>query len=194
MPKESLDEREFELINIVGAQIGINQRNLSRHMDLSLGAINMLIRRLIAKGYIRIEQLNQRKVKYILTPKGFAEKMRKSIKYTVKTLHSISLIKDRLQKIILKLYEEGERHFVIFGESDLAVLVEKVCNEMPSNDYVISYVTEFPKDRMKGTVIICKENVDTAGQSINNRIDLIQELAKDNNFISANIKRELQGV
>ena len=87
MHKETLDEREFELVNIVGGQLSTNQRDLSLHMDLSLGTINMLLRRLVAKGYIRIEQLNQRKVKYILTPKGFSEKMRKSVKYTVKTLN-----------------------------------------------------------------------------------------------------------
>lgn len=72
-----LDEREFELINIVGAELGANQRDLSRRLNLSLGMTNMLVRRLITKGYIRIRQFNKKKVEYILTPRGFAEKMRK---------------------------------------------------------------------------------------------------------------------
>ena len=97
MPTETLDEREFELINIIGAQIATNQRDLSHHMDLSLGMINMLIRRLITKGYIRTKQLNQKKVEYLLTPKGFSEKTRKSIKYTIKTLNSITAIKDSMR-------------------------------------------------------------------------------------------------
>ena len=79
MKKEVLEEREFELVNIIGADLGSNQRDLSRQLDLSLGMTNMLIRRLIAKGFIRIEQLNKRKMRYILTPQGFSEKMRKSI-------------------------------------------------------------------------------------------------------------------
>jgi len=76
MGKEVLDEREFELVNIIGGDLGANQRDLSRQMSLSLGMTNMLIRRLVSKGFIRISQLNKRKVKYILTPKGFAEKSR----------------------------------------------------------------------------------------------------------------------
>jgi len=52
MSQDTLDEREFELINIVGAELSSNQRDLSRHMDLSLGMTNILIRRLISKGYI----------------------------------------------------------------------------------------------------------------------------------------------
>ena len=61
MPPDTLNEREFELVNIIGAELGSNQRDLSRHLDLSLGTTNMLIQRLIAKGYIRIKQLNKRK-------------------------------------------------------------------------------------------------------------------------------------
>ena len=62
MPKDTLNEREFELINIIGSNLGSNQRDLSRQLDLSLGLTNMLIRRLVAKGFIRISQLNKRKV------------------------------------------------------------------------------------------------------------------------------------
>jgi len=45
MPSKPLDEREFELVNIVGAQLAANQRDLSRHMKISLGMTNMLLRR-----------------------------------------------------------------------------------------------------------------------------------------------------
>ena len=33
MPNKLLDEREFELVNIVGAKLGANQRDLSRHHE-----------------------------------------------------------------------------------------------------------------------------------------------------------------
>ena len=49
-----MDEREFELLNILGKELGSNQRDLSQKMELSLGMINMLIRRLIGKGLIYI--------------------------------------------------------------------------------------------------------------------------------------------
>jgi DNA-binding MarR family transcriptional regulator len=52
-----VDEHEFELINIIGTQLAPNQRDLSRQMDLSLGMTNMLIHRLLTKGYIRVRAL-----------------------------------------------------------------------------------------------------------------------------------------
>ena len=121
MPTDNLNEREFELINIIGAELGANQRDLSRQMELSLGMTNMLIRRLINKGYIRIRQLNKKKVEYLLTPKGISEKTSKSIKYTLKTINSISAIKECLKNKLFPLTQEGERCFAILGESDFAI-------------------------------------------------------------------------
>lgn len=180
-----LDEREFELVNIIGAEIASNQRDLSRHMDLSLGMTNMLIKRLISKGYIRIKQLNKRKVEYILTPKGFAEKMKKSVKYTLKTLQSIGLIKEQLRKIVLPLYEKGERHFYILGESDFAHLIEIVLREKQLKDYTINYILEMPEKEVEGVLFICREDVDYKHYK-GLCVDLITVLSENSQFISFN--------
>lgn len=185
MPKDTLDEREFELVNIIGSELDSSQRDLSRLLDLSLGATNMLIRRLIAKGYIRIKQLNQRKVQYILTPKGFAEKMRKSIKYTWKTINSIGTIKKRIGEVISALYEKGERNFFILGESDFALLVDMAFKEMDLKDCHVTFVKEIPRDWTGGVLLICKENVDMQLLKRGNQVDLVHELAHHHSMIDA---------
>ena len=182
MIQDTLNEREFELINIVGAQIANNQRDLSRHMDRSLGTINMLLRRLITKGYIRTRQLNQKKVEYILTSKGFSEKTRKSIKYTLKTISSIGLIKARVKGILLNLYEEGARNFFIVGKSDLSILIEMAAKEIPLKDCSFCILQEIPLTKIEGTLLICKENVGEDDLALNNNVDLIKELAKENHY------------
>ena len=182
MTKDILDEREFELINILGADLGANQRDLSRLMNLSLGMVNMLIRRLLAKGLIRIEQLNKRKVQYILTPRGFSEKMRKSIKYTLKTINSIGLIKARVKEILLNLYENGARDFFVVGESDLCTLIKMVAKEVPLKDCSFYILDEIPQTEIKGVLLICKENVDENSVALHNQVDLIRELAKGNHY------------
>ncbi len=183
MPKDVLDEREFELINIIGAHLGSNQRDLSLQMDLSLGQTNMLIRRLISKGFIRITQLNKKKAKYLLTPKGIMEKMRKSVKYTLNTINSISLIKERIKKIVLKFYEEGERIFIIFGKSDFAMLIEMVLKENGISDCHITYIDKPPSQKMNGVLMICKENIKPVPEA-QQTINLIEALAQDDVFMN----------
>ena len=186
MPTDTLNEREFELVNIIGAELGSNQRDLSRHLDLSLGTTNMLIQRLIAKGYIRIKQLNKRKVEYILTPKGFTEKIRKSFKYTLKTIRSIELIKERVRKLMLQLYEEGERNFIVIGKSDFAHLVEMVLKDANLSGYQITYEDEVPRHEVSGVLLICREDVNSDSGHSTKVFNLVHELAKDDLLVNHN--------
>ncbi len=184
MPSDNLNEREFELVNIVGANLGSDQRHLSRLMDLSLGMTNMLIRRLISKGYIRIRQLNKRKVEYILTPKGFSEKMRKSVKYTLKTINSIGLIKNRVKELALEHYNQGERNFYILGSSDLVTLAEMALKDIQLNDYKIFTLKEIPSGKVDGIIFICQEGVTKKQMNGHKTVDLLHELGKRDELVS----------
>lgn len=185
-----LDEREFELVNIVGSEVASSQRDLSHHMNLSLGQTNMLLRRLITKGYIRISQLDKRKVQYLLTPKGFSEKMQKSIKYTLKTINSISLIKDKIKEKIQLFYEQGERKFIVIGKSDLAMMIDMAIKEMNIKDYSLEHVEGIPQEKIDGVFLICKENVMIDKTIVNHFVDFIHELASDRTFFNSTNSRE----
>ncbi len=180
---DPLNERDFELINIVGGALAANQRDLSRQMKLSLGMTNMLLRRLVTKGYIRISQLNKRKVQYLLTPKGFAEKMQKSVKYTLKTINSIGLIKKQLISILTPLYNEGVRVFYILGESDLASLIEMVARQGFKAPLTIIYIKKIQEAGLDGVVLISVEKVDIPEDGKWRTVNLIKELAKSERFI-----------
>jgi DNA-binding MarR family transcriptional regulator len=177
---DPLNEREFELVNIVGADLAANQRELSRHMNLSLGMTNMLLRRLVTKGYIRIQQLDSRKVGYFLTPKGFAEKMRKSVKYTLKTISSIGLIKKQLLAILGGLYTKGHRKFYILGDSDFAELVESSLIQPQWEKVEVNRIKSL-SEGTDGLVLICREDEDSRKLSGERCVDLIKELASQNN-------------
>lgn len=176
MSNDPLNEHEFELVNIIGAALAANQRDLSRQLNLSLGMTNMLLRRLVTKGYIRIKQLNRRKVEYILTAKGFSEKMRKSIKYTQKTINSIGLIKKRLTDLLKPLYEQGQRYFYVLGESDLAALIEIVLREHCHQANII-YIKNKHEAKPEGIILLCTAEPVEAALPGQQEINLIEQLA-----------------
>ncbi|MGE0268291.1 MAG: winged helix-turn-helix transcriptional regulator [Candidatus Omnitrophota bacterium] len=173
-----MDEREFELVNILGKELGSNQRDLSQKMEISLGMINMLIRRLISKGYIRIEQLNKRNVKYILTPKGISEKMRQSVKYTLNTINSIGLIKDNVKDFLIQLHQQGRRKFYLYCQSDLTFLAETAFQEARLPDSSIHILNALPEHDVDGVLLTGFENIDLNGFNGNNHMDLLKEIAK----------------
>ena len=178
MTPEPLNEREFELINIIGQRLGSNQRDLSQHLNLSLGQTNMLIRRLVAKGFIRISQLNKRKVQYLLTPRGLTEKMRKSVKYTINTINAIGLIKKRVAEILTRLHAQGHRQFYLYGEHDLGALVHIVFNELKLEGAQLIEAKDIASEAMNGVLLIGKEKIPTGDLKTKNHVDLIVEMSK----------------
>jgi len=175
-----LDEKEFELINIIGLKMASNQLDFSRKMNISLGMVNMLIRRLIIKGYIRTSKVKPKRIGYMLTPKGFKEKMNQSAAYTLRTINSISTIKNRIQVLIEDLYQKGERHFLILGDSDLALLTKMAIDEFSRKDCVFSYAKSADHCNVDGVVFICQNNISEKIEG-KNKISLIHELASVQN-------------
>lgn len=57
---------------------GITQREISRRVGVSLGMTNLMIRRMARKAWIKIGSIPGRRVLYALTPRGMAEKVRKT--------------------------------------------------------------------------------------------------------------------
>jgi len=71
MNTSEINERELRVIEEVGADKNLTQRKISHSLGLSLGTTNLILKKLVRKGYIKMRQLNRRKIQYILTPKGF---------------------------------------------------------------------------------------------------------------------------
>ena len=119
-----INERELRVIEEVGKDKNLTQRKISHRLGLSLGATNFVLKKLASKGYIKMRQLNRRKIQYILTPKGFAEKVKKSYRYFLKTIHSLKLMERKIQDLVLTEYQKGKTHFIIFGDGELADIIE----------------------------------------------------------------------
>ena len=64
-----------------------SQRELARKLDISLGLVNSFVKRLAQKGYFKITTIPKNRAKYILTPKGFAEKTRLTYEFIQYSFH-----------------------------------------------------------------------------------------------------------
>jgi len=124
MNSSIIGERELKIIEEISQDKNLTQRKISHKLGLSLGMTNLILKRLANKGYVKVKELDRRKVQYILTPKGFAEKTKKSYQYFLKTIHSLQEMKRRIQHLVLMEYKKGKTHFIILGEGELADIVE----------------------------------------------------------------------
>lgn len=107
---------EFEVLNSVESKDTITQRELARKTGLSLGAVNVLIKRLINKGLLKIEHINAKTIRYILTPKGLMEKARLTYQYIILSYNHISTIESRIEQIVKNKIDSIE--VLLYGEKD----------------------------------------------------------------------------
>jgi predicted transcriptional regulator len=113
-----ITQKEMAIISAIGDQNMSDQRAIAYRAGISLGLTNLLIIRLIKKGYIKTKQLNKRKLHYLLTPKGFSEKARKSYLYTQKSIALIRSIKHRLATMIQERCKMGVIKFTVIGDNE----------------------------------------------------------------------------
>lgn len=122
----NLNSKEFALIENLEAQQ--SQRGLAKAAGLSLGMTNMLLRRLIKKGYVKVVTLNGRTLRYMLTPTGFAEKVKRSYDFLIISLRQLNEVRSRIRDVVAA--EAGHsRPIWVAGQNELAGLAKDVLRE-----------------------------------------------------------------
>lgn len=127
LSKETLlrkeDLHQFRLMEEVEKEGGIvTQRDLARRLNVSLGLTNAFLKRIVRKGYFKITTVPGRTVRYILTPKGFAEKSRLTMEYIRYSLAHYQEIRHRTRLLANVLREKNIQRVAMVGTGELAEL------------------------------------------------------------------------
>jgi DNA-binding MarR family transcriptional regulator len=64
------DDYDRLILEAIASGNRLTQRSLARSMGVALGLTNLLIRRLVAKGYVRVSRAGTRHVRYLMTSAG----------------------------------------------------------------------------------------------------------------------------
>lgn len=105
----------------------VRQRDIAMASGSSLGMTNTVLKRLAQKGLIIIQRLNARNIRYAVTPSGVNEIIRRSYRYLKKTIDSISVWRDLIDRAITSAKHKGFSGIVLCGKSELDFLVEYSC-------------------------------------------------------------------
>ena len=111
--------RTLTLFNTVESRPEINQRQLARELNVSLGLTNTYFQRVLKKGWIRAQQVKPRRWLYFLTPKGALGKSRLSLSYLHRTLNSFRELKSKGDEHLRILSKKGVRGIHLCGDEDL---------------------------------------------------------------------------
>ena len=109
---------EYEVLTHLSENEITTQRQISRGTGLSLGTVNLLLKKMVRKGLVKIERLNARTMRYILTPQGMEEKARLAYRYIRKSYRQIMRINQALDRLLAERTEEGDGKVILCGPAD----------------------------------------------------------------------------
>jgi DNA-binding MarR family transcriptional regulator len=73
--------REMILLEQIENDPNITQASLATQLGVAVGTVNWHIKRMIAKGYVKVKRAERRKLRYIITPEGITFRAHLTIDY-----------------------------------------------------------------------------------------------------------------
>lgn len=140
MPEAS--EKELQILESIYANpTQVRQRDLAKIVGLSLGMTNAILKRLVQKGLLTIRKVNNRNIRYAVSPKGAEAISRKSYRYFKRTIKNVVYYRRAIEQLVLQIKQVGFDGLVLTGTSDLDFIVEHACGR-----YGIGYVRDEGRD------------------------------------------------
>lgn len=93
----------FKVLHLLEAKPQLTQRELSKELGISLGAVNFCLKALIEIGHIKTKNFNQHPRKlaymYLLTPQGLAEKICLTSGFLKRKMDEYHALKKEIQSL-----------------------------------------------------------------------------------------------
>jgi DNA-binding MarR family transcriptional regulator len=122
-------DKEYLLLTEIEANQEISQRELSQKAGLSLGSVNLLLKKMARQGLIKMESIPANRIIYMLTPAGLAEKAFKTMRYIKVHYKVIEETKQRIIDSLSKLHQEYETIYIIQPEDELQDILQQAIHE-----------------------------------------------------------------
>ena len=123
-------QRDLLLLSELDRDGGATQRTLASKLGVALGLTNLYLKRLARKGYIKISTIPRNRIRYLLTPQGFAEKSRLTYQYMQYSLTYYRDMRGRLKDMLSSLEGTQGQRVAICGTGEVAELAYLALREM----------------------------------------------------------------
>lgn len=97
------DEIHYHILKAIEDNPNMSQRELAKHLSVSLGKVNYCLKALIDKGLIKAGNFksnpNKRAYAYLLTPKGISEKAFVTLRFLERKMDEYERIKQEIARL-----------------------------------------------------------------------------------------------
>ena len=98
---------EMNLLEQIENDPNITQASLATQLGVAVGTVNWHLKRMIAKGYVKVKRAERRKLRYIITPEGITFRARLTVDYIEQSFLLYRNIRKRVRELLLEVKLNG---------------------------------------------------------------------------------------
>ena len=151
METQNDNSRELTLLEQVEHDPDVNQSTLATQLGVAVGTVNWHLKRLIAKGYVKVQRAERKKLRYIITPEGIALRARLTVDYIERSFDLYRKTRQRIKEHLDAVQAAGFNRVRVIGEGDVADICRLSCLEQ---GFTVVQDEDAPALELKGWKVI----------------------------------------
>ena len=125
----STSDIQRRLLEAIEQNPDTTQASLATQLGVAVGSVNWHLKRMTRKGYVKVTQLQRRKLKYFLTPQGLALKARLTSQYIEASLRLYRELRQAARDVLTEVTVAGYGAAYLDGTGDAAEIFRLSCLE-----------------------------------------------------------------
>ena len=147
-------EQDLRILEQIERDPDVTQADLAGRLGVAVGSVNWYLKRLINKGHIKVRQMQRRRLRYLITPQGVAEKARLTYEYMDFSLRVYRELRAEAQRLLSKVQAAGYSEVYIDGDGDVAEICRLTCLERGVKVASASQTDLVPMLRVEGSGLV----------------------------------------
>jgi DNA-binding MarR family transcriptional regulator len=113
-------DRDLIILDCIEKDPDATQASLASQLGVAIGTINWHLKRLVAKGYVKVRRAERRKLLYLITPEGIGLRASLTMDYINNQFRLYRLARERSLKALDEVRQAGSRKIRLGGDGDVA--------------------------------------------------------------------------
>jgi DNA-binding MarR family transcriptional regulator len=121
--------RDLSLLETIEHDPDVSQATLATQLGVAIGTVNWHLKRLIAKGYVKVTHAERRKLRYIITSEGLALRARLTVDYVEQQFNLYRRVRQKVKEYLEAVQKDGFDRVKLVGDGDVADICRLTCLE-----------------------------------------------------------------
>jgi DNA-binding MarR family transcriptional regulator len=119
--------RDMLMLEQIEHDPDVSQASLATQLGIAVGTVNWHLKRMVAKGYVKVKRAERRKLRYIITPEGIAFRARLTIDYIEQSLLLYRRTRQHVRELLVEVRAAGYNQVSIEGDGSSIADINDIC-------------------------------------------------------------------